>query len=79
MELSIGPRDEGAFASDDARRAAWVVHRDELLAGLEDEAVRPWAFWRYEPGVPAKLRNVEGRGSDELDRRRRAWLGVTVG
>jgi len=79
FELTIGPRGASVFASDADRRAAWEAHRDELLAIWEAEAVRPWAFWRYEPGLPPELRErdrprLDNSAGRELDRRRRAWL-----
>jgi hypothetical protein len=40
-----------AFATDADREAAWLAHRDELEADLNDGS-RPWAWWRYESGRP---------------------------
>jgi hypothetical protein len=60
FELELGPR-RGVtlFKSDEARRAAWEANRGDLLSDLETETVRPWAFWAYDPDVPAELRDVE--------------------
>ncbi len=60
LELTIGPtgrdriRGQSAFASDLARRRAWIAHRLELL----DETpggTRPWAWWQYD--APAGIRD----------------------
>jgi len=51
MDLMQGER--GAFASDAARREAWMRHRLLLLARVQTHA-RPAAFWDYE--APAELR-----------------------
>jgi hypothetical protein len=48
MELVLGPS-RGAFADDSERRSAWIRHRDELMASI-NEFRRPWAFWEYEIG-----------------------------
>jgi hypothetical protein len=47
IELSIGPGEASAFATDAERRRAWERHRAELLA-LEPPGRRPWAWWFYE-------------------------------
>lgn len=70
MELGIGPnvlarvglRREvigghvwfSVFESDDARRRAWVLHRDVLLAAAPSRDALPWAWHRYERGEPPK-------------------------
>lgn len=42
-----------AFSSDEARRAAWEVHRDELLAGVRGlPGTRPEAYWAYTSSAP---------------------------
>jgi hypothetical protein len=47
VELTIGPGQTSAFASEPQRRSAWERHRIELLA-LEPPGRRPWAWWFYE-------------------------------
>lgn len=52
LELSIGPRGFGqsAFPSEEARRAAWEAHREELMAN-DPPGQRCWAARQYdEPG-----------------------------
>ena len=84
MALTIGPPPFAA-PSDAALRAAWVAHRDFLLATTADVAALP-GFWAHERGVPDALRReppalypiddtgrVRGEWADLL-RRRRAWL-----
>lgn len=67
FELSIGPnvlrrgglRREvidgwecfSVFESDAARRRAWLLHRDALLASASRSTL-PWAWHRYEGGDP---------------------------
>lgn len=41
------------FASEEARRAAWVEHRAVLLA-LHGPGRRPWAWWRHEAPEPRR-------------------------
>jgi hypothetical protein len=53
-ELLIGEAPYGsAFASDAQRRAAWVAHREVLLARPGQYGRRPWAWWQYEAGFEA--------------------------
>jgi hypothetical protein len=40
-----------AFPSEEARRAAWFEHRDELLLSM-GPGRRPCAFWEYDPEAP---------------------------
>ncbi len=48
FELTIGPHHSGsAFPSDAARRAAWVEHRDELLA-MSPDTPPCWAARQYD-------------------------------
>jgi hypothetical protein len=55
-ELLCGPDGEGlgpgrsVFPSEEARRAAWFSHRDEILADCNALA-RPSAWWRYRSGT----------------------------
>lgn len=48
LELVCGPSGAGqsVFPSEEARQAAWEVHRSELLTNAEGR--RPWAWWRYD-------------------------------
>jgi hypothetical protein len=48
LELLLGPQsvDSRAFSSEDARRQAWVTHRDELTAVVEF----CWARIQYDLG-----------------------------
>lgn len=57
VALAIGPRPGDDQPSDDVLRAAWLEHRDRILAG-DLFGGRPWAFWRFEPGVPDDLRGA---------------------
>ena len=49
----LGWVDDG-FESEEARRAAWEEHRDELLNARDGglPGSRPAAYWDYEPGTP---------------------------
>ena len=51
LELILGPGaiPDGSFASDQERRSAWRVHREELMASVTDFS-HPWAFWKFEVG-----------------------------
>jgi len=45
FELVLGPGgSDSVFPSEEARRAAWEEHRDELLAAF----TRPWAAAQYD-------------------------------
>jgi hypothetical protein len=53
LELTIGPGREAAFDSDEERRLAWDLHRDELMVfGNRIPGSRPWGWWRYESPEP---------------------------
>jgi hypothetical protein len=54
-----------AFASEEARRAAWEIHRDELLAREHIPGNRPAAWWDYEAPEPRDHREAE---ADQLQR-----------
>jgi hypothetical protein len=50
MELWLGPgADNPVFADDEARRAAWLRHRDKLIRQLPSSpGRRPLAWWPFE-------------------------------
>jgi hypothetical protein len=53
MEMWLGPSPRGStFSSDDERRAAWLRHRDRLMAMWGNHGKRPDAWWRYEAPIP---------------------------
>src|SRR4051812_19322962 len=83
MDLEVGC-DPAAWESEDHRREAWAMHRDELMAVSWPDRP-PEAFWQYEPGVPDELRDCDaaigGRDVDEwaesqerFEQQRRAFL-----
>lgn len=86
LALRIGPSPIGDSLPDEALRAAWREHRDRLLAD-EPRGSRPWAWWRFEPGIPERLRThrpvlvkvdadepAAGADDDRADVVRAAWL-----
>jgi hypothetical protein len=49
MELWLGASDAGSsFASEKQRQAAWIQHRDRLMALWGCHGRRPMAWWQYE-------------------------------
>jgi hypothetical protein len=87
LALTIGP-DPRNGESDDVLEAVYELHRDRVLVD-SSPGTRPWAFWAFEPGVPAdlraerpELRRDEGDGDHghhrrveaDLDRRRGDFL-----
>jgi hypothetical protein len=65
MELQIGPGPDSAFASDEARQAAYFANRDQVMDGPAGS--RPWAWWEYESGL-----DVMKRPSNSAEQE--AWL-----
>ena len=81
FELTIGPDDHRpAFKSPFTRRAAWFMHKDDLLAAV-NEGTRPWAFYEFElkehppQGFRAEQRFLEERAllTDEEKAQIAAW------
>jgi hypothetical protein len=58
--LLYGGPEDGAFATDDDRHAAWKRHRDTLLA-WKAAGKRPLAWWQYDapPAVQDQLGNFD--------------------
>jgi len=54
LALTAGPDLRGG-ESDNVLAGVYELHRDRLLADCPP-GTRPWAFWAFEPGVPADLR-----------------------
>jgi hypothetical protein len=83
LALTVGPW--GEEPDDDVLAEAWQAY-GVLLVDAYPPDRRPWAFWRFEPGVPDDLRGVRAgpdpvedaervRGDRaDLARRRAAWL-----
>ena len=52
MDLSLGPNERWKVFEDDAeRRAAWEVHRERLMTGI-NPGKRPDAWWTFESPEP---------------------------
>jgi hypothetical protein len=50
--LGCGPRSNlRPFASEEARRAAWIDHRDYLMGMFSSPGRRPQAWWAYEASI----------------------------
>jgi len=59
LELLLGPKGPASvFASEEARRQAWLAHAAELTP-LVDAGSRPWAWWQYEAPEPLLPRESE--------------------
>lgn len=54
MELWLGPspRLGSLFSDDEARRRAWMEHRDRLMTLFACNGRRPVAWWKYESLIP---------------------------
>lgn len=85
IALTIGPTPGRSTPTDKTLRAAWEAAAAYLLVDCPPDR-RPWAWWRFEPGVPQELRGerptlypVEHAGrmrveSHGLEVHRAAWL-----
>lgn len=65
IDLDVGSR-ISPFASSAARRRAWQIHADELVATFRTPGARPAAWWAYEPGIPRRLRRLPPRPDPRL-------------
>lgn len=86
LALSIGPAPGSALPTDAAMREAWEAFGRSYLLASGSPGRRPWAWWAFEPGVPAPLRATRPelvpiedaddarREADALEARRAAWL-----
>jgi hypothetical protein len=51
MELWLGPGHRGSlFADADELRAAWIKHRDQVMALWGQNGHRPMGWWEFEAG-----------------------------
>lgn len=87
LALTVGPRPGSTHPTDEQLRAAWEVYGGYLLADCPP-TLRPWAWWAFEPHVPADLRaerpalhpaedaEAVRQARDDLDQRRADWLAV---
>jgi hypothetical protein len=50
--LGPGPPQAPAFASEEARQAAWLCYRDNLLSTFSSAGRRPQAWWQYDAPIP---------------------------
>lgn len=75
LDLLSGPW--GAFASDEERRSAWQLVRDDMLEERRDHL--PNAFWQHEPGIPDRLRSLPPMPAEVgmwFDREHIQWRAV---
>jgi hypothetical protein len=68
QELVIGPGRESWFPSDEARRAAFFAHRDQVMS-VGPAGSRPYAWWRYESGLKGWPTEPYPSGAEEA-----VWL-----
>jgi hypothetical protein len=78
---------EKSFASEEAERAAWHEHKEELLARRGEfdwthyaHGTRPWVWWKYEKHAPRRQiagEPVQAMSTDLYEGVPRLWNGDT--